>query len=80
MTKVSQHYWSRQVGKPIEMTESEYLEACDSYQGICLDCGELRDCTEPDAEGYDCPSCDGNNVQGIENALLCGNILFEAKR
>lgn len=62
--------------KSFEMTEDEYLEARDLYQGICLDCGELRDGTEPDAEGYDCPSCGGNNVQGIENALLCGNIDF----
>lgn len=29
-----------------------------------------RDCTEPDAEGYDCPKCGGKTVMGAENALM----------
>lgn len=59
---------------PIKMTTEEYESARESYQGICLNCGELRDETEPDAEGYDCGFCGEDKVQGIENALIEQNI------
>lgn len=64
--------------KPIEpktVSVEEYDNACEDYQGWCPDCGEFtRDQTEPDADGYDCPACDGNNVVGAENALIMGLI------
>ena len=61
--------------KPFEITEEDYEEACESSSGICLACGEMRfGDTEPDAENYPCDSCGENKVQGIENALLSGNI------
>ena len=61
--------------KIVTVTEEDYTEACDSYTGFCPDCGEFtRDCTEPDAENYDCPDCDKNNVCGAEQALLLGLI------
>jgi hypothetical protein len=57
------------------MTEAEYNEHCESYDGVCLACGAIpvRD-TEPDAEGYPCEDCGADQVQGIENALLDGRI------
>ena len=51
--------------------EEQYLEASDTYQGFCTVCNDwTRDCTEPDAEGYDCPVCDGNTVQGADVWLM----------
>ena len=60
------------------ITEDEYHELQESYSGICLKCGEFREGdTEPDAEGYPCDSCGENAVQGIENALIAGNVEIE---
>lgn len=53
----------------------EYQEASDSYLGYCYDCKDFtRDCTEPDATGYDCPECSGTNVVGADILLLDGNV------
>jgi hypothetical protein len=63
------------MNKPVEMTESEYLEHREDYNGICLECGEIRwGSTEPDAEGYKCHDCGAMSVRGIENALMAGDI------
>lgn len=52
------------------MTEDEWQQARDGYQGWCPPCGAwTRECTEPDAEGYDCPSCGKHTVIGAEMAL-----------
>ena len=60
-----------------KVAESDYLDATDSYTGWCTNCKEFtRDCTEPDAEGYDCPECEKNTVIGAEDALLQGLIEF----
>ena len=58
----------------ISLTESEYIEACNNYQGICLACEALQDGVEPDAEGYECESCGEHKVTGIEEALLMGEL------
>jgi hypothetical protein len=58
----------------IKITEEEYENARNDYLGVCLACGEFRDNTEPDAEEYECDCCGEYKVQGIENALICGNI------
>jgi len=53
----------------------EYEEATEGYMGWCTNCqGFTRECTEPDAHGYDCPQCGLDNVSGAEDALLCGII------
>lgn len=59
----------------VKMTMEEYREHCDSYDGICLACGEVKfgDC-EPDAESYICPECSSDSVMGIELALIAGLI------
>lgn len=60
---------------PIQMTEEDYRELVDCYGGVCLACGAFKyGDTEPDAESYPCNECDAKRVQGIENALIAGNI------
>lgn len=60
-----------------KITEAEYLDNADQYIGYCTACKEFtRECTEPDAEGYDCPECKNDTVMGTEQALLCGHIDF----
>ena len=57
------------------MTEEEYLIHIGEYNGICLNCGEIRfGDTEPDAENYPCNECEEDCVMGIENALVCEHI------
>jgi len=52
-----------------------YRDMCDDNMGWCPDCQDFtRDCTEPDAENYDCPLCGGDSVMGAEQALLLGKI------
>jgi predicted RNA-binding Zn-ribbon protein involved in translation (DUF1610 family) len=61
--------------KVVGVTEEDYMEMTESYMGFCPDCGDFtRDTTEPDAENYDCPDCEKNNVVGAEQALLLGLI------
>ena len=60
------------------ITEEEYFNATESYIGYCPGCDEFtRECTEPDAEDYDCPECGNDSVVGAEQALLLGLIELE---
>ncbi|MFH1183525.1 MAG: hypothetical protein V1755_00605 [Chloroflexota bacterium] len=57
--------------------QARYEEATEGYEGWCTACKKFtRDCTEPDAEGYDCPRCEQKTVMGAEQALICGEIEF----
>ena len=57
-----------------------YQEMCDSYTGFCTNCKDFtRECTEPDAEDYDCPECEQNTVVGTEQALVLGLITVEGE-
>ena len=63
------------MGDPVQVLEEDYIDATENYRGWCTGCEEFtRDCTEPDAEGYDCPQCDENTVIGAEDALISGLI------
>jgi len=54
-----------------EFDEEGYLYARENYQGYCTECEDwTRDCTEPDAEDYDCPVCDKHTVIGADNYLI----------
>lgn len=63
--------------KPKTITEDQFMEHCDSNDGLCLACGEWKfgDC-EPDAEGYKCDDCGAMQVIGAENAMVMGLVLF----
>jgi hypothetical protein len=59
------------------MTEQEYQEHVDSYNGVCLSCGEVRyGDTEWDASGYPCDACGKDRVIGIENAMIEDRIII----
>ena len=61
--------------KPVKVTEEALEGAVEDFLGWCPTCKEFtREATEPDAEGYDCPVCDGHEVVGAEDALIAGLI------
>lgn len=61
---------------PIKVTESLFRQLTDDSQGVCLKCGQTRDCCEPDAAKYPCENCGKRAVYGIEMALICGQVLI----
>lgn len=56
------------------MESQTYLAAVETYwqksrrmEGFCTTCSDwTRECTEPDAEDYDCPACGEYSVVGAE--------------
>lgn len=63
---------------PKPVPEHEYEDATNNSLGWCTNCESFtRACTEPDAEGYDCPECGENTVTGAENALIGGMIVLD---
>lgn len=65
---------------PVKVTEREYHEHCNDYDGVCLACGEWKfGMVEPDARGYKCDNeeCGAMQVMGTEQALLEGFLLFK---
>jgi hypothetical protein len=59
---------------PLKLTEEAYHDLDNSYQGVCLNCGEYQDGVEPDAENYYCESCEQDHVFGVEELLIMGLI------
>ena len=47
----------------------ELVEA-DNNEGICMNCGEIAECVEPDARKYECEACGQHKVYGAQEALL----------
>jgi len=56
------------------LTEEEYRNFEEEGVGLCKNCGSERECTEPDAENYDCETCGSGEVSGVGNLLLEGMI------
>jgi ribosomal protein L37AE/L43A len=51
----------------------EIEDAINNNIGYCTNCKEFtRDCTEGDAENYNCPECKRNTVLGAETAIIMG--------
>ena len=50
----------------------------DSAKGICGECGRITapNTVEPDAKGYDCPSCKAPAVMGVFVALMSGKLVL----
>lgn len=61
--------------KIYSISEEEYREHVDAYDGLCISCGEWT-CggVEPDAHGYECEACGVLSVYGCEEALLMGRL------
>lgn len=59
-----------------DMTEEEFRELTDNYQGLCVSCGETRDSCEPDARKHLCENCNQRLAYGAEELLLMGRINF----
>ena len=62
----------------IKMSQVEFEDARESYQGFCTECNEITidGGVEPDATDYYCDSCGNDTVVGMEEALLMGEILL----
>ena len=49
------------------------IEEADATEcGICLACGALRDCCEPDARKYRCDECKQGQVYGANEIMMMG--------
>lgn len=56
------------------MSLEEFKEMHDCGFGICLNCGDVLQGIEPDAENYECPICFKHEVYGLDQALLIGQL------
>ena len=46
------------------------LAQADNNEGLCMACGEVGECVEPDARKYECESCGEKQVYGAQEGLL----------
>ena len=60
----------------IQVTEDEYHELRDEYGGICLSCHNRQYGVEPDAHGYCCEDCGEEQVFGVEELLVMGQLVI----
>jgi hypothetical protein len=61
----------------IKMTEEEFVEHYNDYNGVCLECQHINyGGHEPDAKNYLCKNCGKKSSFGMEEALLEGFITF----
>lgn len=51
------------------------LESGAENAGICLSCRAVTSGVEPDASGYECPSCGEMRVAGCEEIIVCGGAI-----
>lgn len=56
------------------MSEAEYEAHNNNYEGLCRACGAVRGCCEPDARNYPCEVCGENEVYGVEELLMMGEL------
>lgn len=56
--------------KPLSIEDVLRAVQADDMIGFCLSCGAERENTEPDARGYQCPTCGAFRVFGAEEILL----------
>jgi len=63
----------------MKMSEEEYRENSDDYNGYCTNCKDIGryGSTEPDARNYECEDCGKKTCFGIEEALVMGLIEIE---
>lgn len=49
-------------------------EGMEAYLGFCIECGEERECCEPDAREYHCDNCETDTVYGAEELIVMGRV------
>ncbi len=58
------------------MTKNDKIEVllelaqADNNEGLCMACGEIADCVEPDAANYLCEACGADQVYGAMTGLI----------
>lgn len=60
----------------IKITESELRDLDDQSCGVCLNCHNVRDCCEPDAENYKCEACEQRKVMGSHWLIIMDLVDF----
>jgi len=58
----------------IKITFEQYQEYENSYIGLCRACEAERDVCEPDAEYYLCEECGEEEVFGVPQLLIMGEL------
>ena len=58
----------------IQLSEEEFREGSNDYEGRCLACGETAYGVEPDARKYECECCGEPRVYGLEELLMMGRV------
>lgn len=61
------------MAKPTTSEITDFAVECcenDSYDGMCLACGNVQGGCEPDARNYKCEACGRNNVYGGQELLI----------
>jgi hypothetical protein len=53
-------------------TLADINDAEESMCGFCIECGAMRECTEPDARKYPCEDCGKRAVYGAQKLVLMG--------
>ncbi|TFH31038.1 MAG: hypothetical protein E4G97_04840 [Deltaproteobacteria bacterium] len=56
------------------MSEREFSNRNEQFEGRCILCGASRGECEPDARKYDCEKCGEPAVYGLEELLLMGYV------
>ena len=54
----------------VKAAEEEMFGPAVTNPGFCLDCGEEQEGCEPDAEGYECESCEAPKVYGAATLAM----------
>jgi hypothetical protein len=55
-------------------TLAQIEEASGLDCGLCLACGAMQECCDPDATQYRCDDCQENQVYGAEELLIMGRV------
>jgi len=61
----------------ITLTPEEFTELQSEGGGICFACQERTYGIEPDARRYRCPECNEEQLYGIDELLLMGELDIE---
>lgn len=58
----------------VGMPAAEYHYMSENSEGLCVACGNVADCVEPDAVRYECEHCGQMTVYGIPELLMMGRV------